>query len=279
VTQLGIAWKPEPQPSSKGFLILNGQLIEAAPVDRYKNRDGSERHTVHVYDTGASALLMQCRLAEFSEQVDALTLPLTEAPSEYFNETEIVFRDYDGIETLRLDFVFYTDTELWAKSWSITDFASTLRTVVEDQGIPGLSYNQPGEYVLDPGFSLSVGLHTLEETVQHVLQHWSPIIKDVCEEAETILATNTRKEALVALFQFAPEVKTACEQYLLYFVQFPKDLGISATADLQEQARGVLFTVTPESGPEALERIREALAVYLRMPQNPDFDTEVFMLT
>jgi hypothetical protein len=68
---------------------------------------------------------------------------------------------------------------------------------------------------------------------------------------------------------------TACEQYLLYFVQFLQDLDISATAELQEQARGVLFTVTPQSGPEALERIREALEVYLRMPQNPDFDTEV----
>ena len=36
-----------------------------------------------------------------------------------------------------------------------------------------------------------------------------------------------------------------------------------------------MFTVTPESGPEALERIREALDIYLRMPQSPDFDAEV----
>ena len=40
-------------------------------------------------------------------------------------------------------------------------------------------------------------------------------------------------------------------------------------------ARGVLFTVTPESGPEALERIQEALDIYLRMPQSPNFDAEV----
>lgn len=124
-------------------------------------------------------------------------------------------------------------------------------------------------------FSLEAELHIPIGSVQQILQSWLPIIKDVCEEAETILVTSTRKEALVALFRFAPAVKTACEQYLLYFVQFLEDLGISATAELQEQARGVLFTVTPASGPEALERIREALDIYLRMPQSPDFDAEV----
>jgi hypothetical protein len=102
-----------------------------------------------------------------------------------------------------------------------------------------------------------------------------PTIQDICEEADAILTTSAHRGALVALFRFAPEVKTACEQYLLYFVQFLEDLGIQATVDLQEQVRGVLFTVTPESGPEALERIREALDVYLGMPQNPNFDAEV----
>jgi hypothetical protein len=275
VTQLGIVWKPEPQPSSKGFLTLNGQLIEGVSVDRYKNRIGSERLSVSVYDTEASTLLMLCRLAEIAKQIDDLTLQIPEAINEYFDQVKIVLRDYDGIEALRFDFRFDTDVTLWAKSWSITDFVSTLISVVEDRGILGLSCNQPGEYVLDPPLTLSAEPHTPGDTVQQVLQHWLPIIKDVCEEAETILATTTRKEALVALFQFAPEIKTTCEQYLLYFVQFLEDLGISATADLQEQARGVLFTVTPKSGPEALERIREALDIYLQMPLRPDLDAEV----
>jgi len=140
---------------------------------------------------------------------------------------------------------------------------------------PAVFQDQDPSYPILVDFSLQVVPHTPEATVQQVLRYWLPIIKDVCEEAETILVTSIRKEALVALFQFAPEVKTACEQYLLYFVQFLEDLGIRATADLQEQARGVLFTVTPQSGPEGLELIREALDLYLRMPQSADFDTEV----
>ena len=227
-------------------------------------------------DTTAITLLTQCRLSEIAEYLDDLTTPLSEAPSEHFKKVKIIYREHDGTETLQLYFEFGIErVEYWAKPWSIADLAHTMEIVVEDRNVPGLYYVQPREDILDPGWGLGVHLRTPEETVQQALQHWLPIIKDVCEEAEAILTTSTRKEALVALFRFAPEVKTACEQYLLYFVQFLQDLGISATADLQEQARGVLFTVTPESGPEALERIREALDIYLRMPQSPDFDAEV----
>jgi hypothetical protein len=113
------------------------------------------------------------------------------------------------------------------------------------------------------------------ETVQQVLDRWLPILKDVIEEADALINVNAHKDAFVRLFSFAPEVKTACEQYLLYFGQFLQDLGIQAAVDLQEQAREVLFIVTPKSGPEALGRIREALDVYLEMPRHPDFGAEV----
>jgi hypothetical protein len=254
-----------------GCLVLNGQLIEDSLVRQYKGR-----LVVEVYETDASTLLMQYQLAEIAEQFIMLRLQLPEAPSEYFNVVCIRCADADDIETLQLQlrFIFATDGELWAKSWSITDFVSTLKRLVEDRGVPGLSYHQHVS-PLHGGVSFEVELHTPEETVQQVLQRWLPIIRDVCEEAEAILTASTPKEALVALFRFAPEVKTVCEQYLLYFVQFLEDLGIQAAAGLQEQARGVLFTVIPESGPEVLERIREALDLYLRIPGSPEFDAEV----
>jgi hypothetical protein len=230
--------------------------------------------SVSVHDTTAVTLLMQCRLAKIAEYFDKLTLPLPEAPSECFEEIEIVCKDYDGSEFLRLDFDFYTDLERWAKPWSIADFASTLKRVVEDRNVPGLSYyHREGDSILD-GMHLIVELHTPDETVQQALGHWLPIVRDVCEEVDAFLAASARKGALVALFQFPPEVRTACEQYLVYFGQFLQDLGIRATTELKEQACGILFTVTPESGPEALERIQEALDLYLRMPESPDFDAE-----
>jgi hypothetical protein len=126
VTQFEIAWKTKPLPSSEGRLVFNGQLIEDSWVHHRENRRHEDMLSLTVYNTTASTLLMQCRLADIAEQFDDLTLPLPEALSEYFNKVDIVFRDHDGTETLQLGFDFETYVEYWAKSWSIADFASIL---------------------------------------------------------------------------------------------------------------------------------------------------------
>jgi hypothetical protein len=73
-------------------------------------------------------------------------------------------------------------------------------------------------------------------------------------------------KSVVTQFTFAPEVRSACEQYLLHFVDFLRDLGIEAHAELRETASSVLFSVTPADRTDALDRIRVALAAYLKLP-------------
>src|SRR6185437_3359491 len=71
------------------------------------------------------------------------------------------------------------------------------------------------------------------------------------------------KSSLVAWFDFPAPIKTACEQYLVYFVQFLEDLGIKANSEIKEDAGRVLFSITPVDGQSALGRIKEALEIYL----------------
>lgn len=87
--------------------------------------------------------------------------------------------------------------------------------------------------------------------------------------ATASLASSLRSEAVVAQFHFPAEVAVPCEQYLMYFVQFLRDLGVEAKADLQHDAGNVLFAVTPRNKDIALDKIHEALAVYLQLPTNP----------
>ena len=47
-------------------------------------------------------------------------------------------------------------------------------------------------------------------------------------------------------------------------------MGIEADAELKEESHRVLFAVTPRTGQEGLERIRDALDAYLRFPGAPD---------
>jgi hypothetical protein len=78
-----------------------------------------------------------------------------------------------------------------------------------------------------------------------------------------------RNDSIDLVFNFPEEIKTQSEQYLLYFAQFLQDLGINATSNLKDEAEKILFSVTPTDDIEALDKIREALAVYLNLPSSP----------
>jgi CheY-like chemotaxis protein len=80
-------------------------------------------------------------------------------------------------------------------------------------------------------------------------------------------------DSVAMLFDFPEEVRVSCEQYLLYFGQFLRDLGVQATSDLTHEAGQVLFTVTPADPRTALDKVRAALDVYLRLPTSPVGDT------
>lgn len=86
------------------------------------------------------------------------------------------------------------------------------------------------------------------------------------QELTARLHTNLRHGSVVSYFRFPEQVRVPCEQYLLYFTQFLRDVGVKADAELRSEAGRVLFSVTPEDGEQALDAIRRALDVYLELP-------------
>lgn len=57
-----------------------------------------------------------------------------------------------------------------------------------------------------------------------------------------------------------------CEQYLIFFAEFLKNIDISAVTEISHVAGKILFSVTPNSEKVALEQIRQALNIYLELP-------------
>lgn len=106
-----------------------------------------------------------------------------------------------------------------------------------------------------------------------IFEDWIPRIHLLQIERETRLAAQVRGESVVAFFDFPDAVRVPCEQYLLYFAQFLKDLGLEARTELQHEAGRVMFSVIPTSENEALDRIREALAVYLQLPDGANLNS------
>ncbi|MFN3849050.1 MAG: hypothetical protein ACK4NY_06460 [Spirosomataceae bacterium] len=97
--------------------------------------------------------------------------------------------------------------------------------------------------------------------------------EEILHQTHTTLLANLDKDLITSYFTFPEEIKTACKQYLVYFAQFLMDLGIEADTEIKEVAHQTLFKVIPRNKEESLDKIREALDVYLNIPK--DFDIQV----
>jgi len=114
-----------------------------------------------------------------------------------------------------------------------------------------------------------ISLHSFtNEPIKNDINTYIEIFKNLHLETLKAIDELGLINSVNASFTFPEELKVPCEQYLLYFAQFLKDLGINVTPNLREEAGKVLFSVTPTDDIEALDKIREALEVYLRLPSS-----------
>lgn len=167
---------------------------------------------------------------------------------------------------------FNHSLDLWKNSWSIAEYIDEFKFLFKQNN----EYSGYFEVLeLRDQFLIEVKLiyncfapqKTLNEFIYPFLEKLSKIHTEVVQN----LSLKLYPDSIVTHFHFPNEIKSACEQYLLYFVRFLQDIGIRATAELKEDTPGnVLFVVTPENQAEALDTIRKALAVYLNIPAQVD---------
>lgn len=183
---------------------------------------------------------------------------------------------YQDMRQFYLVYTFEFDSDNWKRLWSVSEYVEEFSRVLEQQTLSRLG--QIPEDFLDHNFAqfdyrLLVSLSVRDAKVPIKTEMLSnanvKILKQLHELTEMSLMSKLRQESLVMQFEFPEEVRIPCEQYLVYFVQFLKDLGVEATADFQHQAGEVLFAVTPVNKDEALDKIRAALETYLQLPSNP----------
>jgi len=116
--------------------------------------------------------------------------------------------------------------------------------------------------------------HNNNFTPQEYFKNLGSNILRIHLKVKSILKTNTKNIFFTSKFNFPREIKTACEQYLTYFSQFLRDMGIESNTEIKSNAHEVLFTVKPEDPNQALEQVYEALKVYLSLPDYPDIQND-----
>jgi len=252
-------------------LCVNGQVLD----DSYAYISEDKRITATVYSPDQSLMLTKYSARELASQLAEAKLHLGERPwPELKTRIELQF-DTD-LRNCVAKLLFLIDAEQWAGPFSLAAYRKAVQDVIKSSGMPGISVLErdafDNAFWMLNGFGISILIRDPENSLQQEITHWIGIVKPLLEHTRAVLSEEVQRDTLVTLFNFPPALHTACEQYLLYFIQFLRDLGIAAEGDIRHRAGQVLFSVRPDEGAEALDRIREALDVYLQIPATPDLD-------
>jgi len=224
---------------------------------------------VNISDVNLSRRVASHRFTDVPELINVLTLmtKYRSLISDWLFHDVVISRQER--EPFRFEWGIGIYLTSWKERFSVADYVEEFIKTLESSNKPlnrqesvGLEFSIVFE-VRDPSLIIEA------EFLKHVGE-----VKVWHDQTIASLTSKLDTGSVSMFFDFPEAVKIPCEQYLLYFAQFLKDLGVEANTALSHEAGQVLFRVTPSDETEALEKIRTALDVYLHLPSSPVTDAQ-----
>ena len=252
-------------------LTIDGYIVEEVKIVEIQSSHlGQQEFVAYSRESSSSNKIVSLEIGEF---IKANLLSIS-----FENWTEI------GILSINVEVEFDTknkkthlginisaDLLLWNRNYTFVDYFYEFEHLLNVNKVGELADNGVGNNIYirkEIPLQNKIMLDEVNPYLEKIIENHYDTLKNL----DSVYSEN----ALLISFDFPQELKIPCEQYLFYFAQFLQDLGINATSNLKEEAGKVLFSVTPTDNIEALDKIREALTVYLNLPASPIVYDESF---
>jgi hypothetical protein len=222
--------------------------------------------------TNSQQLLADIPLEQLSDLFCSIHIDIVPKVGDIFGIIELVFEPC--MDNLPIGAVFWPSIQFkdWTGPFSLPILSDEIRIRLEAGFMEPLSFCSKESSKNVTNFGIAVPFKREITTLRELMEFYRPMVENLLEVCVRSVLAEMKRDSLVTFFEFPQTVRTACQQYLLYFVQFLADLGIDADAELKEDAHRILFSVTPRNGSEALEIIQKALEVFLRIPTSSNFN-------
>ncbi|MGE4396421.1 MAG: DUF6166 domain-containing protein [Sulfurimonas sp.] len=119
---------------------------------------------------------------------------------------------------------------------------------------------------IDDGFQFldfSYYSQDIQSDLKTILDNATNIVINLYEKVSNNLQNHNSFEAV---FNFPEQYQSVLKQYILYFEEFLNDLCIETDVNIRKEGLDTILSVEPKNKDEALEKISDALKVYLSAP-------------
>lgn len=264
------------QSEPKYQLLVNGMLLDNARVYAQQENSSDVHYEFVISSEDSGRIFTACQFSEIPSSVEHVTLDYKLRQMDTVDRS--IIHCPHKHEPFNLTFEVAVGLALWTKPYSVTQYCLEFEKVFEVTKPAGLNMRIcQSEVSKISGISIENALiNSTENTIADEIIRYLRLLSEIHKEVEQYLISDLHSNSIAMTFDFPAEVSVYCEQYLLYFVQFLRDLGIEATSDLKHDAGRVLFTVSPNDNKEALDNIRTALEIYLCIPSSQTNDISKF---
>lgn len=257
---------------SEQELLVNGHIYRIPKI--YIQRTHRKKiFDITVKDDEAAKVIAEHKFSDLPILCRSLSLPIVnhvDFGSGIIGQGVSIYKDNSGQYVVAVRLIF--DVENWKHLWSIKEYTDQFKSIISGSETIGMNFSGQDFFVFSLGVSIEGRVKDVEAIIHTEVLKWWGETYEHHEMTEKSLMSKLHSESVVKQFDFPEEVRVPCEQYLLYFAQFLKDLGVEANTALTHEAGQVLFSVTPIDKQQALDKISSALDVYLRLPSNPISD-------
>ncbi len=244
-------------------LCVNGQNDESSWCNIYDDND----LVGGIYKDEVIERLIEYSFSDIPSNIQAIQIP-TNNPNTWANDVsaELIFKDHHSAKSPAIKFELRIYSEEWSKPISINEYAALLEEACININPDNIEYFQDDEFVTN-GFGFIFKNINCSRSIDNVVCECLSVIDSFGKYAEKEFIEKVNTGKLSIFFDFPKEVRPACEQYLMYFIQFLRDIDIKAESEISHSRGRTLFTVIPDEGERVLLSIQASLSAYLNLTE------------
>ena len=250
------------------FVSFNGVKGEQSHA-YFPSYGDKTRANITIYDDELRASIIESTFDYVMKDINQIVLdPFIQ--STFSSELDFKMEISSALskQGLHVDFEMQVDFEKWQEVFSILSFNNELSTLPELKALEHIEYYRTDDDFVSNGFGFRVKNVAATSKISRFILENVKIIETLITIAKSNL--ENKDERVLIELNLAEEIRTPCEQYLMYFSQFLADLGINASSELSHDGSKTLFAVIPKDQNQALNVIADALASYLSLSTELD---------
>jgi hypothetical protein len=170
----------------------------------------------------------------------------------------IVQKRVDALDDISVK--LYYSIPNWPHKTTLETFILKLPEILNSEKVT-VGRNISREYL-----HLIIKMEITEGVLSENFEHLFKIIEGGIIQLNSKYEEESFQSTFTKFFNFPSEYSTICSQYLMWFGEFLKNLGIEADVHTEPKSGQTALIVSPKENPELLEEIEKLFYQYLALP-------------